>query len=285
MSNRFSATKRIRKNFGKIRKIVDIPDLIGMQRESFARFLQMDIPPEERGQIESLVIWPSALVAVMDIMFSIQGLAVVVLVGAVVAQEYTWKTYSLWLSHGTPRLIVLASKFAALMVATFLMILIPLLVGGTLSAFFTVSVTGVLDPSHVDFGQLSLGLMRMAYVLLPYIALTFLLAILSRSTVVAIGGSVAFTLIIENIMAQIMTLLGGVAAKIAQYLPTMLAQSIMSLNINVAANAMSVSVNGSQIIDAPQFLDPNLAALYVGLYTIVLLGLSIWVFQRQDMTT
>ena len=48
MSDMPLTNKRIRKNFGKIRKIVDIPDLIGVQRESFERFLQMDIPPEKR---------------------------------------------------------------------------------------------------------------------------------------------------------------------------------------------------------------------------------------------
>jgi DNA-directed RNA polymerase subunit beta len=51
MTERSLASKRIRKNFGKIRKIVEIPDLIGMQRESFQRFLQMDIPPEKRKDI------------------------------------------------------------------------------------------------------------------------------------------------------------------------------------------------------------------------------------------
>jgi DNA-directed RNA polymerase subunit beta len=51
MPQRSLAKKRIRKNFGKIRKIVDIPDLIGVQRESFNRFLQMDIPPEKRKDI------------------------------------------------------------------------------------------------------------------------------------------------------------------------------------------------------------------------------------------
>ena len=48
MTEQSLASKRIRKNFGKIRKIVEIPDLIGMQRESFRRFLQMDVPPEDR---------------------------------------------------------------------------------------------------------------------------------------------------------------------------------------------------------------------------------------------
>ncbi len=51
MSERLMSNKRIRKNFGKIRKIVEIPDLIGMQRESFSRFLQIDVPVEKRRDI------------------------------------------------------------------------------------------------------------------------------------------------------------------------------------------------------------------------------------------
>jgi len=43
--------KRIRKNFGQIKSIVDIPDLIGMQRESYQRFLQMEVAPEVRQDI------------------------------------------------------------------------------------------------------------------------------------------------------------------------------------------------------------------------------------------
>lgn len=51
MSNMPLANKRIRKNFGRISQIVEIPDLIGMQRESFQRFLQKDIPAEKREDI------------------------------------------------------------------------------------------------------------------------------------------------------------------------------------------------------------------------------------------
>ncbi|MGB5985004.1 MAG: hypothetical protein WBG37_06830, partial [Desulfobacterales bacterium] len=48
MTERPLANNRVRKNFGKIKKIVEIPDLIGVQRESYSRFLQMDVPPEKR---------------------------------------------------------------------------------------------------------------------------------------------------------------------------------------------------------------------------------------------
>ncbi len=51
MSESFLASKRIRKSFSKIRKTVEIPNLINMQVESFKRFLQMDVSPEKRRDI------------------------------------------------------------------------------------------------------------------------------------------------------------------------------------------------------------------------------------------
>jgi DNA-directed RNA polymerase subunit beta len=38
----------LRKNFAKIKKIIDIPNLIDIQKNSYKRFLQIDIPPELR---------------------------------------------------------------------------------------------------------------------------------------------------------------------------------------------------------------------------------------------
>src|SRR5450759_4998672 len=38
-----------RKNFGRIRKILDIPNLIDIQTDSYRKFLQEDIDPNKRG--------------------------------------------------------------------------------------------------------------------------------------------------------------------------------------------------------------------------------------------
>jgi len=59
MAGRLSATRRQRKNFGKIKQIVEIPDLIGMQRESYRRFLQIDIPPEKREDVGLQAVFKS----------------------------------------------------------------------------------------------------------------------------------------------------------------------------------------------------------------------------------
>jgi len=59
MSGMPLVTKRLRKNFSKIKKIIEIPDLIGMQIESYKRFLQKDILPEKREDIGLQAIYNS----------------------------------------------------------------------------------------------------------------------------------------------------------------------------------------------------------------------------------
>ncbi|MCA1987740.1 MAG: DNA-directed RNA polymerase subunit beta [Desulfarculus sp.] len=50
MSQATETRKRVRKTFGKISKIIDIPNLIDMQKQSYERFLQKDTAPELRQE-------------------------------------------------------------------------------------------------------------------------------------------------------------------------------------------------------------------------------------------
>lgn len=51
MSQVSETNRRVRKNFGKIAKIVDIPNLIDMQKQSYERFLQKDVSPDDRQRV------------------------------------------------------------------------------------------------------------------------------------------------------------------------------------------------------------------------------------------
>ncbi len=59
MSGESTIRRRVRKNFGELEKIVEIPDLIGMQKESYGRFLQLDVLPEDRQEIGLQAIFQS----------------------------------------------------------------------------------------------------------------------------------------------------------------------------------------------------------------------------------
>ena len=42
---------RVRKNLGRVRRIVDVPNLIDIQKSSYDKFLQMNVPPNEREEV------------------------------------------------------------------------------------------------------------------------------------------------------------------------------------------------------------------------------------------
>jgi DNA-directed RNA polymerase subunit beta len=42
---------RVRKNFAKLEKVIDIPNLIDIQKRSYDKFLQSDIPPDQREDV------------------------------------------------------------------------------------------------------------------------------------------------------------------------------------------------------------------------------------------
>ena len=48
MAQTIQSNFRVRKNFGKIHKIADIPSLIAIQKRSYDKFLQAEVPPEKR---------------------------------------------------------------------------------------------------------------------------------------------------------------------------------------------------------------------------------------------
>src|SRR5690606_31575195 len=51
MASMIQTNFRIRHDFGKITQIIDIPNLIDIQKRSYEKFLQANIPPNERAEI------------------------------------------------------------------------------------------------------------------------------------------------------------------------------------------------------------------------------------------
>src|SRR5262249_21535230 len=50
---------RLRRNFGRIKKVVDIPNLIEIQRRSYDEFLQKDVRPSERKDVGLQAVFKS----------------------------------------------------------------------------------------------------------------------------------------------------------------------------------------------------------------------------------
>ena len=247
--------------------------VIGFQITLYAVLRGSPMPAEERLNLTQMISWPNALVNILSYTGgdALGGLFITILVGAVTAQEYTWRTLQLWLSRGIPRLHLGLGKFAALLLPAFLIVLTAVVTGGVITAFLSTQVRGSLQFEQLDFLHLAFSIVRTTYTLLPYAAFTFLLAVASRSTVVAISGGLAYVLLIENILTQVLGLFDGPISQINRFLPGSMAKNLMSLN-----QAPGGVVPGS--------LTPMNAAIGIGIWILLFLGLSLFIFRRQDLS-
>jgi ABC-2 type transport system permease protein len=235
--------------------------------------------PGVMAEMQRQVTWPDSLFSAIGIAggAALGGFLTVILSGTTMAQEYTWRTLQQWLGRGVPRPIFLAAKFAALFLPILLMVFIPLLVGGSLTALFTISLDGSLSAADVAWGSLALRALATAYSLLPYAALTFLLAIATRSTVAAVGVGIAYALIVEGLLLQLAAMFSEALARLSLYLPAGLAQSLLQ-----SQRLMQVSVDG-QPVAGPELLSAGVAVAGIAVYTVLFLTLAIFLFRRQDL--
>lgn len=239
------------------------------------------LPPEAVAEFRRMLQWPQALDNALSFANGgeLGGMLVAILVGAFVAQEYTWHTVHSWLSRGISRSHYLLAKFMVISMALLLIVLTTLAAGGAVTAVFTYVDTGTLPLSAVNGPRLLLNVLRVTFTLLPYAALTLLLAVVSRSTMVAIGVALGYSLLVENLLVEMLVLLSPTAARVARFFPTMLAKSIVRL----VSRAGEVNV-GLNMPTETLLLPSNTAAFILAGYTLLFLTAAIWWFRQQDVT-
>jgi len=239
------------------------------------------LPPQAVESLRQMLYWPQALNDAMVLAGGgeLGGMLAVILVGAFMAQEYTWHTIHQQLSQGVSRSHFLLAKFVVVSMALGLIVLTALLAGGVVTAVFTYLDLGIRSLRKPAMGTLLFNVLRICLTLLPYAALTSFLAVASRSAMVAIGVGLGYSLLVENLVIKTLSMISPQIARAVRFLPAMLAQSI----VQQVSPTVQVDV-GLQTSSRLPLLGPNEAALMLTVYTVVFLVLAVWWFRRQDVT-
>lgn len=195
---------------------------------------------------------------------SLGGLLLIILAGASMAREYSWRSLHLWLSRGASRRHFLWSKFASFLGVTLLIPFTAALAAVPGTAYFIHATHGEVDITSSGLLQLLVSIPLAGYALLPYLALAILLAVWGRTQAVAIGVGLAFALLFEGMILQLLSSAGGVGLAIGQYFPSMLGYSLLN------------SEGGS--------VSPGPAAVFILTQVVMLLWASTAILQRQDLT-
>jgi ABC-type transport system involved in multi-copper enzyme maturation permease subunit len=214
-----------------------------------------------------------ALVGTRDIGLGIvnffASILAVIIGASVVGTEYGWGTIRALLPRARSRLNLMAAKLAALVIFDVVMIVAGFLAALAMSALVTSAenLDGDLGDDFLLESVLAVG--RTVYVLLPYTALAFFVAVLTRSNAagIAIGLAVLFA---ESIVLAIVTSITDIFDWLGDILFTENAAAITDLNDGTRSDDLA---------------NPWTAAFILGLWIVGLVGVAAAVFQRRDVTS
>ena len=214
--------------------------------------------------------WPDGLINAVQYAdaHAVGGFLLIILIGTTTAQEYSWRTMHMWLCYGIPRPALMGAKFVIMLLPILLILLTSLIVSGGITGCISLILDGSLHTNQLDIKELLLTFLETAYVLLPYVALTYMIAVTSRSVVITISVSLAFVFLVESNVYIALTLIGGNLGRAAQYLPIGLAKALSSQNGGLN----------------PSLTPPTIVAIVgIAIYTLLFGGITLWAFQRQSL--
>ncbi len=219
---------------------------------------------------------PDSITGAIGGFSSVGPLLIMVLAASVMGSEYGWGTLRNVLTRGTGRWQLLSAKLLLLLrFCSDVLIIIALfaVVSSFIAAVIPPNETGELaDPG--TWLDIVVEYLKIVYSLLPFIAISVFLTVLTSSTAVGIAVSIGYYLV-EAILSPILNL-NDTLSNVTDYL---LVASVNTWNATALVE-VEVSDGGPPV---EQSSDALQAFLVILVYTAVLLAASFYIFMRRDI--
>lgn len=215
------------------------------------------------------------------------GLAIVIALGSVmlivlaashVGAEYGWGTLRTLLAHGAGRGAFLAAKLVSLVLFALVFTIVGTI--AVIAASYVISsVAGLPTTPGVDLAEVTARAARGLYTLLPYMALASLIALWARSG----GAGIAAGLVIyfaEGLVSQIIAAVNRDLAKLVDYGLSRNVEAVQRAGV-VPEGRLSTAATATAAAPLPDALQ---AAIVLGIYTMLFVGLAYWRLRSRDVT-
>ena len=220
--------------------------------------------------------FPLAFTLVLSVTQSIGIILLIILTASLVGNEYGWGTVSQVIGRNGRRTFYINAKVVALIIITLLLVLIGLAIGTLLSIFTTYKLAGGVN---WDFFTLSFAghLIKMfgwtAFTILIYELLAMFFATWGRSAIAGIGGALGYYFI-QAILIGVFNDASGWSHRIPDYLIGHNAQALLVTGLDRGPFSSSTNI--------PSGLH---ATVVLVIYGMVFLGMLLYLFRKQDLTT
>ena len=201
------------------------------------------------------------------------GVLVYAVIGAVLAAfDYPDRSIQLWLTRGVSRPHLLLARLAAIL---FFGLLVVCFAVASLLALGSVSrllLFGAVDMSNLNLSALLPVSLHVFWSALPYLALSVLIAIVSRSPLFAAAGTIVYGGVFEMLALQAC----GRFPVSCRYLPASLSQAVQASNAALDRTAPAVLLKAMPMPEAQAFF-------LIGLIFFALSTAAMLIFRRQDL--
>lgn len=188
----------------------------------------------------------------------------VIIAAGIMGSEFSWNTLRPLVARASSRAGLLSAKVLALAIYSIIFILV---LTGAVAGMYFIGAMIVDVPSGFSWSILGDGVLfglKLLYSNVPYLALAFMLATVFRSNAAGIAGALGM-MFIEEAIWMLLALASDFFKGVQDW--------------GIAANASVLSgIEESHISESR-------AAITLGVYTVIFLGIAYAVFTRRDVTS
>lgn len=205
--------------------------------------------------------------------FNWLGILVYAVIGAVILVfDYTDRSIQLWLTRGVSRPVLLSARIVTVLLFSLLTICVAVAVLLGVGSISRSLFFGTVAASNLNLSALMPAILRIFWSSLPYLALSVLLGMLSRSPFFAAGGTIVYGSVVE----QFIPALSARAPWLTPYLPGSLSHALQIHNSALDLHALPLSMESMPM--------PELqVVILIGAMFLLLSVVSLAIFSRQDL--
>ena len=234
--------------------------------------------PSQPGQLEAMQealreLRPDRVQSFgVGIVSGIGSVMLIVLAASHLGTEFGWGTLRTLLAHGAGRGQFVASKSLSLALFAFVFMVVGVV--AAIAGSYLVTTLANESSDGLDLAAVIDRAARGYYTFLPYMALTALIALWARSA----GAGIAAGLVVyftESLIAQLLVQFNRDFANIVNY------------GLSRNASALTRVAVTTSVSPDPSFAalpDQTQAAIVLGIYTALFIGLAYWRLRTRDVT-
>jgi len=201
------------------------------------------------------------------------GSLVYAVIGAVIfVFDYTDRSIQLWLTRGVSRSVLLSARLVTILLFSLLIVCFAVAVILGFGAISRSLLFGTVDASHLNLSALLPAILRIFWSSFPYLALSVLLGILSRSPIFAAGGTIIYSAVVE----QFIPALSARVPWLTPYLPGSLSHALQSRNSALDLRALPL------VMESMPMPELQVVILIGGMFLLLSTASSL-IFSRQDL--